>query len=72
MGIPIATTIEAASAAAMIASWVFGIGRYTAKLEMLTKATEKLAAVFEKHTEKSDATLADHETRITVLEKAKR
>ncbi len=46
----------------------YGMARFISKVDQNTAATERSTAVFDRFTERTRDTLADHEKRITVLE----
>lgn len=71
MSFPIATIIEAVSAAAVVVSFIFASGRFAARVDENTRATIKLSALFEKFSDKVEARidshgdkLAEHETKL--------
>jgi hypothetical protein len=70
------TIIEAAAAGtgmlAFLGGAVYGLGKFGAKVDANTVATEKLTEAFSLQTESVGNTLTDHEVRITVLEKGKK
>lgn len=69
---PVATTVMALAALvallAIVVGLIYNAGKFVRSMEGNTAATERLTAAFEKHSEKTDATLVDHEVRLSVLE----
>lgn len=73
-----ALIVEAIPALAVLVGALLYGGRVAGKIDANTSATERLTATMEKQSEKYDgkfdahgAQLANHETRITVLESTK-
>jgi hypothetical protein len=64
--------IETAASVVTVLASVWAIARWTGKVDQNTAATERLTDSFNTFTEKVTDTLADHEVRITLLERAKR
>jgi hypothetical protein len=51
-----------------ILAFLWGVARWTFKVDMNTRATDRLTQAFERHAGRTDETLNDHERRITSLE----
>lgn len=73
--IPVATIIEAAASLGTVVAFFHQAGRFSAKVDANTRATDRLTDAFEKHVEKVDERLtqhgeklADHEARLHSLE----
>lgn len=68
----LANEIESVSAGvgalAVVFGGIFTLGRFRGVVDANTKATERLTEAFDKHADKVGDQLADHETRISVLE----
>ena len=66
--VPVTAVVEAAAAAITVCGVLYSTGKFTARVEENTRATTRLTAAFDKHADKTDARLDDHEKRITVVE----
>lgn len=63
------TLIDAAVAAVTVGGCLWGIARWTARVDRNTEATDKLTASFDSFSDKVTGTLTDHEVRIKLLER---
>lgn len=63
--------IEVVAGLLPVCGLLWGIARWTAKVDRASDAIDRLTDAFNAFTEKVQGTLTDHEIRITVLEKSK-
>lgn len=68
MAVPVAVVVEAVVPAITVCGVLYATGRFTARVEENTRATTRLTKAFDRHADKTDARLDDHEKRITIVE----
>jgi hypothetical protein len=51
-----------------ISGMLYAVGRWVGKVDENTKATDRLTAAFDKHADRVDAKLDDHDARLVVVE----
>jgi hypothetical protein len=65
----ISIIIEAVALGLTLGGSLWGIARWTARVDRNTEATDRLTTSFDTFSEKVQGKLSDHEVRITILEK---
>jgi hypothetical protein len=65
---PVASAIESASAGVMMLGIIFATGRFSAKVDENTRATDRLTKAFSEHAEKTDGRLNSLEVNMALVQ----